>query len=295
MPHLLVIILHDLNRMPDLLAAWRRIGVPGATILRSMGGYSVETWLNKIGLGGISKILTQGETQQRTLLSVIADDDLLAQAISEADEVVGGFDRPHSGILFSIPIAQMLGVQKRHRPAPDAVRGSMQSQNDGLALLQRSTCVANVLPMMGLDPIIVSATASLETIVSEMIAQPRVRVVCVVNDKKRLIGLIDLGMLADAIFFTIFPEQFLNELVDLESALEYAERTHVQLAEDLMHHPVWLKEDDTLERAYHLMHENELSGLPVVDEHYHVISYISLLELMGGSLRNLLGRKEPGE
>ena len=41
MTHLLILILDDLTCMPDLLQAWRKIGVPGTTILESMGAFRV--------------------------------------------------------------------------------------------------------------------------------------------------------------------------------------------------------------------------------------------------------------
>ena len=47
MTYMLVVILHDLTRLPALLAAWKRVGVPGVTIMDSLGGYQAENWLNK--------------------------------------------------------------------------------------------------------------------------------------------------------------------------------------------------------------------------------------------------------
>ena len=53
MTNLLIVILDDLTCMPDLLQAWRKIGLPGVTILESTGAYRVETWLSQIGLRGL--------------------------------------------------------------------------------------------------------------------------------------------------------------------------------------------------------------------------------------------------
>jgi CBS-domain-containing membrane protein len=35
-----------------------------------------------------------------------------------------------------------------------------------------------------------------------------------------------------------------------------------------------------VKEAFHRMHDNRLPGLPIVDEGYHVIGYINLLELL---------------
>ena len=44
--------------------------------------------------------------------------------------------------------------------------------------------------------------------------------------------------------------------------------------------PVWVKQGETVKHAFKRMHENGLPGLPVVDDRYHVIGYINLLELL---------------
>ncbi|MBT4754242.1 MAG: hypothetical protein HON98_00985, partial [Chloroflexi bacterium] len=48
----------------------------------------------------------RSEVQTRTLIAVIEDENLLNQAIAEAERVVGGFDRPNSGLLFVLPVAR---------------------------------------------------------------------------------------------------------------------------------------------------------------------------------------------
>jgi CBS domain-containing protein len=41
-----------------------------------------------------------------------------------------------------------------------------------------------------------------------------------------------------------------------------------------------VKQGETVKDAFERMHEHRLSGLPVVDERYHVVGYINLLELL---------------
>ena len=47
-----------------------------------------------------------------------------------------------------------------------------------------------------------------------------------------------------------------------------------------MQKPVWVKRNETVKDAFKRMHEHRLPGLPVVDERYHVVGYINLLELL---------------
>ncbi len=285
MTYMLVVILHDLSRLPALLAAWKRIGVPGITLMHSIGGSQAETWLSKLGLGGLSRLFEHNEElHQRMLISVISDEQLLELAISEADQVIGGFDRPHSGILFAVPISRALGIRKRSSAAQ--VDEVTKADEEKLLTIDCGTPVADIVHVMDLQAVTVQADVPLQSVVEQMLARPRVHLACVINREQRLIGLIDVASLADALFFTILPEEFLSEITDLDQVMDYAERTHVRLAEDLMRMPVWVKMDDSMEKAFHLMHEHRLTGLPVIDDHYHVIGYINLLELMAVCLRD---------
>ena len=94
MHNLLLIILNDIGKLPEILEIWREIGVPGTTILESVGGHATRNWLSRVGLGAISNLFETKEVQTRTLIAVFEDEGLLEQAIAEAERVVGGFDRP---------------------------------------------------------------------------------------------------------------------------------------------------------------------------------------------------------
>lgn len=279
MAHLLVVILEDMERLPKLLQAWKRIGVPGVTLLHSVGGYRAETWLARLGLAGLSRLLERGEVRQRTLLSLIDDEELLERAIAEADEVVEGFDRPHSGILFVVPVTKALGLKKW--PATGEAVQEAPAPERGEVVLERTQTVAALMKVLDLSPVVVPVDATLEEIVAALLEKPDVSVACVVNEEQRLVGLVDTPTLADAFLLTVFPEEFLGELSDLSEVEAFAQRTRVRRAADVMREPVWVRPNDTVADAFHLLHKHKLPGIPVVDEHYRVIGYINLLELMG--------------
>ncbi len=113
-----------------------------------------------------------------------------------------------------------------------------------------------------------------------MLAHPRVHVACVVAEDGRLVGLIYLKTLADDLFFHIMPEEFIAESTDIKKMMDFADKTRIRTAEDAMVPPVWIKHDETVKNAFKRMHLNSLPGLPVVDDLYHVIGYINLLELL---------------
>jgi CBS domain-containing protein len=101
-----------------------------------------------------------------------------------------------------------------------------------------------------------------------------------VAEDGRLVGLISLKTLADDLFFHILPEEFIAEITDIEKTLSFADKTRILTAEDAMSSPVWVKCGETVKDAFKRIHDNDLPGLPVVNDTYHVIGYINLLELI---------------
>jgi len=276
MTHLLVVIIDDIKRMPALLEAWRNIGVPGVTILESVGGYRAATWLGRMGLSAL-RLFEAEEMRRRTLLAAIEDDDLLAQAIAEAERVINGFDRPDSGLLLVLPVTQIRGL---HKAQLTLHRKTLPSAIQPEWMLRRDTPVETLSEILKLEPIIVQTDTPLDQVARAMLARPNVHVACVVTEDGRLAGLLDLLHLADDLFFHILPEEFLSEITDLEQVMQFAEKSRIRAAGDAMQEPVWVKRGETVKEAFKRLHEHRLPGLPVVDERYHVVGYINLLELL---------------
>lgn len=285
MTHLLIVILDDLSCLPDLLQAWREIGV-GTTIMESVGARRAETWLSKAGLASLDRLFDAREVRRRTLWAVIEEDNLLAQAVAEAERVVGGFERPDSGLLLVLPVAQTKGLHKveqvpSQKELPPAVRPDW--------IILRDTPVDEVADILDLKPTVISPDTPLDEVANAMLTHPRVHVACVVAEDGRLVGLLSLREIADDVFFHITPEKFLSEISDLDEVMEFAGRTAMRTASDAMQDPVWVKRGETVREAFRRMHEHKLPGLPVVDEQYHVVGYVNLLELLA------IGLKRGGE
>jgi CBS domain-containing protein len=242
-----------------------------------VGGHRTSTWLSKVGLGAIDRIFEAREIQRKTLVTVIEGDDLLAQAIAEADRVVGGFDRPNSGVLLVLPVTQAKGLHKSQSQPPQEL-SPPALRSDWMIL--RDTPIEKVNAIMGLEPTIIDPEASLNDVAQAMLAHPRVHVACVVAEDGRLLGLISLKTLADDLFFHILPEEFIAESIDVEKMMAFADKTRILNARDAMIPPVWVKHGETVKNAFKRMHENSLPGLPLIDPNYQVVGYINLLELL---------------
>jgi CBS domain-containing protein len=253
------------------------IGVPGTTILESVGAYRVESWLTRVGLGNLDRLFEAKEVRRRTLLAAIEDDELLDRAVAEAERVMGSFERPDSGLLLVLPVTQVKGLKKVMRqPSQDVLPPAVMPN----WVVMRDTPIEEVVAVLNLEPTIVNEDTPLKEIPQKMLIHPDVHVTCVVAEDNRLVGLLGLRALADDIFFHILPEEFLSEISDLDEALEFANRSHMRTAADAMQDPVWVKQGETVKDAFKRMHENDLAGLPVVNDLYQVVGYINLLELL---------------
>ncbi len=277
MLNLLMVILNDQKYLPAILDEWRKIGVPGTTILKSAGAHATRNWLRQVGLGALGGLFETKEVETRTLIAVFDDEDLLAQAIAEAERVTGGFERPNSGLLVVLPVSKAVGLfkaipEEKDEAGPPALRSNW-------AHLREAT-IESLDDIFQLEPTVVTADAPLDEVVSAMLAHPRVHVVSVVSDEGRLIGLLELKVVADDLYLHVLPEEFLKEITDLDTVIAYAQKSRVITAKDAMRPSVWVKPGETVKDAFARMHSNKLSGLPIVNNEYQVIGYINLLELL---------------
>ena len=304
MTNLLMVILHDLNHIPGLLDAWKKIGVPGVTILHSLGGFQASELMERRGLGSFLKMFEEVSSPQRTILSLIDDPDLLERAISEADRVVKGFDSPRSGILFTMPVGQVLGLQKWGQQVSETTLKEHEIDEEDQAkanLLQwleddieskygksarldwpkkRKTQVSSIVKQSNREPILARMDQTLPEVLAAFAGHPDACLACVVNTESRLMGVIETQSLAEMMFIPVIPEEYLDDPQGYDQAVKYSDPSKHQVAAEIMQDPIYVYPEDNLEKAYHLMKENHLPGLPVVNKNYHVTGFISLLDLM---------------
>jgi CBS domain-containing protein len=277
MSNLLMIILKETKYLPEILEVWRDIGVPGTTILKSAGAHATRNWLSAVGMGAIGNLFESKEVETRTLIAVFEDDDLLAQAIAEAERITGGFERPNSGVIVVLPVTKAIGVFKADpKPKETVPPPALRSDCEKI----RETPIELIDDVLKLEPTIVLADTSLDDVAKAMIAHPRVHVASVVSSEGRLIGLIELCVLADDLFFHVLPEEFLKDITDIDTMFEYAQTSQAKTAKDAMRSPVWVKQGENVQEAFTKMHDNKLSGLPIVNKEYQVVGYINLIELL---------------
>ena len=120
MPKLIVTILTDLQVCHELIHLWEELGVPGATILDSMGMRNLqERQAHRDDLPlmpSLRSMLEQEEFNHRTVFTVVSDEFDVDDLIRRTEGLVGDFEAPHTGMLFVTPVLQVRGL-RRHSQA----------------------------------------------------------------------------------------------------------------------------------------------------------------------------------
>jgi len=292
--NLLVLILDEPAHLPAILDRWRAIGVPGTTILRSLGGFGLTSWLDRVGLGMLGRAFEAPETEQRVILSLMDDDAILERAIAEAEQIVGGFDRPKSGLLFVLPVPRTLGLKGRAPAGAEAAPAPPFPLREAAAAL--AFPVSRLLDLPPRESAVVHPQDTLPVVAAAMADQPGNPLACVVNDEGRLVGLIRLETVVADLFMELMPEAFLGDLSELGDALQYAGRLTHRTAGDAMEPATSVKSTDTLRTAYKAMHSKHLSVIPAVDETHHVVGFVALANLLAAVCKDAVigcNRSEP--
>ena len=93
---------------------------------------------------------------------------------------------------------------------------------------------------------VVHADHSLQRLAEMVVERPQCRVISVVDDRDRLIGLVPIRTLVNDMFLKIVPEEFLGEITDLDAVMEYAAPLRARTAADIMVAPTCVEPQPTL-------------------------------------------------
>jgi CBS domain-containing protein len=154
------------------------------------------------------------------------------------------------------------------------------SQDRTPEAITQATSIAEADHILEMSPVVVPATASLHEVAELAVKNTGCRVIAVVDDDRRLVGLLPVRTLVNDVFLKIVPEEFLGEITDLEGALKYAEHIGARTAADVMVPPVSVHPHETVRDAFERMHVHHLNGLPITDAAEVVTGYVDQLELL---------------
>jgi hypothetical protein len=113
-----VVILYDLHKLDDLLAAWEDAGISGATVIYStgMGRLRSDKGLRDDLplLPSLEDFYPDPEDIGRTVFSVVDDEAMVKSLIYATRQVLGDLSVPHTGLLVVLPVTYVEGIIKRH-------------------------------------------------------------------------------------------------------------------------------------------------------------------------------------
>ncbi len=114
---LVLFVLHDPEKLQEVLAAWEDAGVSGATVLYSTGLGAIratEGLRDDIPLiPSVSDFFSHPEHHGRTIFTITDDDSIIPGLIAATEQVVGKLEDPGRGILAVLPLSQVIGLRKR--------------------------------------------------------------------------------------------------------------------------------------------------------------------------------------
>ena len=105
---LLVAVIHDAERLDEVLSGFLELGITGATILNSEGMGSMLSQDIPI-FAGLRTLVGAARPQNRLILSVISRDKVDA-AVGLLQDVCGSLDAPGTGIAFTLPVDGVFGL-----------------------------------------------------------------------------------------------------------------------------------------------------------------------------------------
>lgn len=116
MPKLVVAIVTEMQVCHDVIRVWEEAGVPGATILDSMGMRNLQkrqAHRDDLPLiPSMRSMLEQEEFNHRTVFSIVPDEFDVDELIRRTEALVGSFDTPHTGLLFVVPVLTVRGLRR---------------------------------------------------------------------------------------------------------------------------------------------------------------------------------------
>lgn len=112
--NVLFIILNKPDYLENLLSKLMEIGIKGATILDSQGmGFAMNHggYANEPFYGQIRSMIDNSRPYNKTVFTVIEDEETLTKAINAAVEVFGDVYEPGIGMMFTMPVDNAYGMK----------------------------------------------------------------------------------------------------------------------------------------------------------------------------------------
>ncbi len=124
--YMILFVLHDPACLDAVLNAWDGAGVSGITVLPSTGLARFRAkgaWRDDLPLiPSLEDFHEHIENLNRTLITIVKDDEMVDKVVSATESVVGDLDLPNTGILAVLPLNRAFGLNRKDDPGSPSAR-----------------------------------------------------------------------------------------------------------------------------------------------------------------------------
>lgn len=106
---LLIVVVNQEEKLDEILSGFLEIGITGATVINSEGMGHVLSHDIPI-FAGLQTLISRSRPQNRTIFSVINEDEKVDGALDMLKEICGDLGNPATGIAFTIPVNRVVGL-----------------------------------------------------------------------------------------------------------------------------------------------------------------------------------------
>ena len=108
---LLIAVINQDEKLDAILSGFVELGITGATVIRSEGMGRVLTHQVPI-FAGLQTLLARARPENVTIFSVIRDAEKVSAALTLLQQVCGDLNDPATGIAFTLPVDQVVGLAR---------------------------------------------------------------------------------------------------------------------------------------------------------------------------------------
>lgn len=106
---LLIAVINQEEKLDEILSGMVELGITGATIISSEGMGRVLSHDVPI-FAGLGTLASRSRPRNQTIFSVIREEEKVEGVLNLLREICGDLDNPATGIAFTIPINQVVGL-----------------------------------------------------------------------------------------------------------------------------------------------------------------------------------------
>jgi len=143
----------------------------------------------------------------------------------------------------------------------------------------RYTPVSESEDLLRIEPLLLHADTDVLAAIRRVAANPVTRIVGIVDDDGRLVGVLPVLRLAEAVVARVAPEALLSTLSDVEEIAAFSHTVEARTVGEAMLDPISIAPSATIDEAFRRMHSRHQSGIHVVDDDNRPIGYLDLLEV----------------